>query len=266
MSAFGGAGLTLPIIMLTARSAVEDKVKALDLGADDYLPKPFSLEELDVRIRACLRRSVIHDHKILRTGHLSLDVKAHKVMFDGIVIEVPRREFELLHFLMTNPGQDLSREQLMGKIYGWEKNVGSNALEVHVHSLRKKFKAHYIENVDSEEYIKTIRAHGYSMNKKAYAAYFVMSKGTPLFSVKENAIYLYRDKPPEAIYALVVDDKKNKINFNVSAIAPPQIMTQLKWPDDGTQEKNRIATELPEKLEELILTECEHRRRKETVI
>lgn len=149
-------GNTTPVIILTARDSVEDRVKGLDSGADDYLIKPFDLDELGARMRALVRRSTGRAEAILQYRNLTLDPAAHAVLVDDINISVPRREFALLQKLLENTGHVLSREQLMQSLYGWDEEVDSNALEVHIHNLRKKLNANYI---------RTIRGVGYMIEK-----------------------------------------------------------------------------------------------------
>ena len=149
-------GNSTPIIILTARESVEDRVKGLDSGADDYLIKPFDLNELSARIRALVRRSQGRADSVLQYRNITLDPAAHSVLVDDVVVNVPRREFALLQKLLENSGQVLSREQLMQSIYGWEEDVDSNALEVHIHNLRKKLNA---------SFIRTIRGVGYMAEK-----------------------------------------------------------------------------------------------------
>ena len=146
-----------PIVILTARDSTEDRVTALDQGADDYITKPFELEELCARIRALLRRAGGRAKPILSVGNIKLDPAAHTVHFNNKLIELSRREFDLLHMLMGNVGKVLSREKLSQSLYGWRDSVDSNALEVHVHHLRKKF---------GTAIISTIRGVGYVIEKK----------------------------------------------------------------------------------------------------
>lgn len=145
-----------PVIILTARESVEDRIKGLDMGADDYITKPFDLNELSARVRALVRRSQGRAESVLQYRNISLDPAAHSVYVDDVMINVPRREFALLQKLLENSGQVLSREQLMQSIYGWDEDVDSNALEVHIHNLRKKLNANFI---------RTIRGVGYMAEK-----------------------------------------------------------------------------------------------------
>ena len=140
-------GVTLPVLILTARDAVADRVRGLDSGADDYLVKPFSLEELAARLRALGRRQGGRAAPRLELGPLSLDPATHEVSKDGQPVELSAREFALLHALMENPGVPLSRTQLEERLYGWDAEVASNAVEVHIHALRRKLGAEWIKNV-----------------------------------------------------------------------------------------------------------------------
>lgn len=147
---------TTPVIILTARESIEDRIKGLDSGADDYIIKPFDLNELSARVRALVRRSQGRADPVLQYRNVSLDPAAHSVYVDDILVNVPRREFALLQKLLENSGHVLSREQLMQSIYGWDEDVDSNALEVHIHNLRKKLNANFI---------RTIRGVGYMAEK-----------------------------------------------------------------------------------------------------
>lgn len=149
-------GNATPVIILTARETVEDRIKGLDSGADDYMTKPFDLNELSARVRALVRRSQGRADAILQYRNITIDPAAHAVYVDDILVNVPRREFALLQKLLENSGQVLSREQLMQSIYGWDEDVDSNALEVHIHNLRKKLNANFI---------RTIRGVGYMVEK-----------------------------------------------------------------------------------------------------
>lgn len=143
-----------PVLMLTARDAINDRVLGLDAGADDYVVKPVALAELAARLRALLRRSLGQASPVLSVGSLSLDPAAHRVTFRGKVIELSVREFAVLHEFMANAGRVLTREQLEVRLYEWDRALESNAIEVHIHYLRKKITA---------EIIHTVRGVGYLM-------------------------------------------------------------------------------------------------------
>ncbi|MDQ8034266.1 MAG: winged helix-turn-helix domain-containing protein [Bordetella sp.] len=145
---------TLPVIMITARDAVRDRIEGLDLGADDYLVKPFDLEELSARIRAAVRRHDGRPDTALRHGALALDAAAKQVSFDGAPVELTAHEFAILHALMRRPGTVVSRAQLEEALYGWGDEVESNTIEVHIHNLRRKLSA---------DVIRTIRRQGYRL-------------------------------------------------------------------------------------------------------
>ena len=146
-------GVSLPVLILTARDAVADRVRGLDAGADDYLVKPFSLDELAARLRALGRRQGGRAAPRLELGPLSLDPATHEVCKDGQPVELSAREFALLHALMENPGVPLSRAQLEERLYGWGAEVASNAVEVHIHALRRKLGAEWIKNVRGVGYL-----------------------------------------------------------------------------------------------------------------
>jgi len=147
---------TLPVLIITARDSVADRVSGLNSGADDYLVKPFDLHELIARVRALLRRNAGRAQSLLVCGTLSLDPITHEVIHQGNNITLSAREFALLHTLMEKPGAVLSRAQLEEKLYGWNEEVESNAVEVHIHHLRKKLGTDVIGNV---------RGVGYMINK-----------------------------------------------------------------------------------------------------
>lgn len=149
-------GQSLPVLVLTARDATGDKVSGLDAGADDYLVKPIDLDELTARIRALIRRSAGRAAPLLVIGDLALNPAAHEVMLAGQRIELSGREFSLLQMLLENAGRVLSRSQLEQSLYGWNDEPDSNALEVHIHHLRKKL---------GSERIKTLRGVGYTIPK-----------------------------------------------------------------------------------------------------
>lgn len=146
-----------PILILTAHDSIDDRVNGLDNGADDYMTKPCDLDELAARARALIRRSQGRANALIHYENITLNPAAHLVLLNGKPINISRREFSLLHKLLENNGQVLSRESLVQSIYGWDDDVESNALEVHVHNLRKKLNANFI---------KTIRGVGYIVEKK----------------------------------------------------------------------------------------------------
>ncbi|MBC7601901.1 MAG: response regulator [Ramlibacter sp.] len=137
---------TLPVLVVTARDAVPDRIAGLNAGADDYVLKPFDLDELIARVRALLRRHA-GATPLLECGALTLDPVRKEVHLRGEAVNVSAREFALLEALMQRPGAVLSREQLEDTIYGWGEEVGSNAVEVHLHNLRRKLGADSIRNV-----------------------------------------------------------------------------------------------------------------------
>ena len=143
----------LPVLVITARDSVADRVKGLDAGADDYLVKPFDLDELSARVRALLRRQGGRASPVLDVGPLSLDPAAHTVTLDGAPVALSKREFSLLHALMKQPGVPLSRAQIEESLYGWGEEVESNAVEVHIHALRRKIGAERIRNVRGVGYM-----------------------------------------------------------------------------------------------------------------
>ena len=144
----------LPVLILTARASVEDKVAGLDNGADDYLAKPFELDELLARLRVFERRLSSFKHAGLTIGSVLMDSKAQSVSVDGIPLELSRREFMLLKVLMENAGRVQTRDSLETKLYSWGEEIASNAIEVHIHHLRKKL---------PENFIKTVRGVGYTI-------------------------------------------------------------------------------------------------------
>jgi two-component system response regulator QseB len=151
-------GVTTPVLILTARDSVEDRVKGLDTGADDYLTKPFDLDELSARIRALQRRfSSNRADPIMQYRDLTLDPASLSVTVAGKPISLSRREFALLQKLLENIGQVVSRDVLNQCLYGWDDDVDSNTLEVHVHNLRKKLGVNFI---------RTIRGVGYMAEKE----------------------------------------------------------------------------------------------------
>lgn len=145
-------GSHVPILVLTARDRVSDRVQALDLGADDFLGKPFESSELLARIRALHRRSVGRIDSVIELGVLLLDSTRLSVQWRGRQVDLPRREFHLLWVLLENAGRIVSRETLQQRLYGWDEDVESNALDVHIHHLRRKL---------APELIRTVRGVGY---------------------------------------------------------------------------------------------------------
>lgn len=146
--------ITTPILVLTARDAVPDRIKGLDLGADDYVLKPVDLYELGARLRSLVRRSHGQTQDVLSCGNLQLNPSARLVTLDAQPVSLSTREFDLLHVLLLNMGRVLSREQLEQQLYSWGHEVESNAVEVHIHHLRKKLRA---------DLIQTVRGIGYTM-------------------------------------------------------------------------------------------------------
>lgn len=144
----------VPVLILTARDTVEDRVRGLDRGADDYLVKPFDLSELLARLRALLRRSKGRANPLIEHGNLCLDPSQHQVWQAGANVELSPREFAILHALLDNAGRVLSRGQLEESLYPWDDGVESNAVEVHIHHLRKKL---------GKETIRTVRGVGYTL-------------------------------------------------------------------------------------------------------
>ncbi|WP_296449681.1 winged helix-turn-helix domain-containing protein [Rhodoferax sp. UBA5149] len=146
--------ITTPVLVLTARDAVPDRIRGLDLGADDYVVKPVDLNELGARLRALVRRAHGQMQDVLRCGTVLLDPSARQVSRDGEAVTLSTREFDLLHALMLNAGRVMSREQLEQQLYSWGYEVDSNAIEVHIHHLRRKLHA---------DVIQTVRGIGYTV-------------------------------------------------------------------------------------------------------
>jgi DNA-binding response OmpR family regulator len=143
-------------MILTARDTVADRIQGLDGGADDYLIKPFDLDELAARARALIRRSKGRTTPLLQHGSLTLDPASHQVIYKDQTVEMSPREFALLRILMENADKLVSKTRLQETLYGWDQDVESNAVEVHIHHLRKK--------LDSE-LIETVRGVGYRLAK-----------------------------------------------------------------------------------------------------
>ena len=153
--------ISLPVLVLTARDAVPDRIRGLDLGADDYVIKPIDLHELGARLRALLRRSHGQAQELLRVQDLLLDPAARTVQRGETPIPLSTREFDLLQVLMLAAGRVLSREQLEQQLYSWGQEVESNAIEVHIHHLRRKL---------GSELIQTVRGVGYVLMREAPSA------------------------------------------------------------------------------------------------
>jgi len=154
-------GVDFPILVLTARDAVPDRVRGLDMGADDYVVKPVDLQELGARLRALVRRSHGRPRERLEAHDVVLDPASRMVYLAGVPVTLSSREFDLLHVLMLNAGRVLSREQIEQHLYSWGQEVESNAVEVHVHRLRSKL---------GSDMIRTVRGIGYVLPGKPAAA------------------------------------------------------------------------------------------------
>lgn len=141
------SGNDIPVLIITARDAVADRIAGLDLGADDYLVKPFDLDELSARIRALIRRHAGRSRPEIEAGSLSLNPITRVVKLKDQPVAVSQKEFALLEALMQSPGRVLSRNELEEQLYGWGEEIGSNAIEVHIHNLRRKLGTDRIRNV-----------------------------------------------------------------------------------------------------------------------
>lgn len=141
------SGDTTPILLLTARTMAEDRIEGLDQGADDYLGKPFDLGELAARLRALVRRANGRTEPSVTIGPLAITLATRQVTLEGDEIELSRREFAVLEVLVRQPGHVISRAQIEEAIYGWQEEVGSNAVEVHIHNLRGKLGSKFVETV-----------------------------------------------------------------------------------------------------------------------
>jgi two-component system response regulator QseB len=141
------SGKALPVMVITARDSLEDRIEGLDSGADDYLVKPFDLDELLARVRAVMRRRAGRGTPEITYGPLMLDPVQRRVVFRGAQVELSAREFSVLEVLLKEPGAVVSREKLEDAVYGWGEEVGSNTIEVHLHHLRRKLEPGIIRNV-----------------------------------------------------------------------------------------------------------------------
>lgn len=160
LAAVRSAGITLPVLVLTARDTVPERIRGLDVGADDYVVKPVDLDELAARLRALVRRAHGQPRERLSAQGVELDPAARTVTQAGASIVLSVREFDLLHVLLLNIGRVLSREQLEQQLYSWGQEVDSNAIEVHIHHLRRKL---------GPALIQTVRGVGYTLPREAPA-------------------------------------------------------------------------------------------------
>ena len=149
---------TVPVLLLTALDALADRVRGLDLGADDYLSKPFDLPELEARVRALLRRGGSTSTPFLQHGRLRLDTVGRRVVYDEQPVELSARELSVLELLLMREGRVVSKEHMVNHLYGWGDEVGANAIEVYVYRIRKK-----LEPLGCE--IRTVRGMGYLMER-----------------------------------------------------------------------------------------------------
>ena len=144
---FRAKGENVPVLIITARDAISDRIAGLDAGADDYLVKPFDLDELSARVRAVLRRRAGRADSVMRRGALELDTATRRVTWKGKEAMLSAREYALLEALADRPGAFLTRAQLEERLYGWDEEIASNAVEVHIHALRRKLDPGVIRNV-----------------------------------------------------------------------------------------------------------------------
>ncbi|WP_124948957.1 response regulator [Sulfuriferula thiophila] len=147
LSEYRQRGGMLPVLIITARDATADRVSGLDAGADDYLVKPFDLDELFARVRALLRRQAGRAQPVIAYGGVTLNPASREVFLNGNVLNLSAREFALLQALLDPPERVLSLAELEEKLYGWDQEIGSNAVEVYIHHLRKKLGTDFIRNV-----------------------------------------------------------------------------------------------------------------------
>ena len=160
-----GKGWQVPIIMLTARSEEIDKVRGLDLGADDYITKPFSLSEVMARVRAVLRRVQPETEETagrLEVGELQMDLKRHELFRAGEAVQLTQKEFQLLRLLLSRPGEVISRDEFLDRVWGEEVHITHRTVDTHVASLRKKIE----RDPERPRYISSVRGAGYKLNEK----------------------------------------------------------------------------------------------------
>jgi len=148
-------GIGIPVVIITARDAVTDRIAGLDAGADDYLVKPFDLDELSARVRAVTRRRAGRSASVMKIGALEIDAATKRVKWKGEEVALSAREYALLEALADRPGAYLTRTQLEERLYGWNEEIASNAVEVHIHGLRRKL---------ASELIKNVRGLGYTLD------------------------------------------------------------------------------------------------------
>lgn len=151
-------GITTPVLLLTVKDSTQSKVDGLDSGADDYLTKPFSFEELTARVRALLRRKDYHKDNVLKVGELLLDIVAHKTTLAGQEITLTPKEYSILEYLLRNKNKIVSRIKLIEHVYDYHFDSGTNVIDVYINKLRNKLK-----HKDGKPYIQTIRGMGYTI-------------------------------------------------------------------------------------------------------
>ncbi len=147
------AKYTLPVMILTARDDIQDRVKGLDAGADEYIGKPFALEELLARLRLIIRRMSGNAGEEIQLGDLTLSLSEQSVSYEGKALGLTRNEYKILATLITNAGRVMSKEQLQQSLHGWDEGSSDNAIEVHIHNLRKKIPGKLIKNIRGVGYI-----------------------------------------------------------------------------------------------------------------
>ncbi|MFJ7567035.1 response regulator [Herminiimonas sp. NPDC097707] len=148
----------VPVLILTARDTLDDRVAGLDLGADDYMTKPFDLPEFEARVRALIRRGQFDAGKSLTHGGLRFDLEAHRLFHNDVPVELSVRELAVFEVLLSRQGQVVTKEQMVDRLFGWGDDGGSNAIEVYVHRMRKKLEPYNIT-------IRTVRGMGYLLEK-----------------------------------------------------------------------------------------------------
>ncbi len=156
------AKVATPVLMLTARDAVSDRVEGLDAGADDYLVKPFAFQELSARLRSLSRRKVeTREATRLVCGKLAMDLRAHQVAFDGADVDLTPKEFALLEYFMRNTGKVHTREQIADRVWGYGSEITNNVVDLYVHYLRNK-----LDQKGAKDLVKTVRGIGYTLRSE----------------------------------------------------------------------------------------------------